>query len=167
MLSFPLPVSISHAVFWKTCTLLSIVCGSIITPNAAFWRSMQIFPFLWLAVLIFDVSGAGHRQVCVEALKEDTFSMSRWCSHICLSFHWTPMTPGLAVIRIFHKVSHVVPLLPSTNSCLCSSSAWVIGPSGSHKKQTSCWWRTVYWMILYHVSALGIMSMNQIHTGFP
>lgn len=86
------------------------------------------------------------------------------CLTSFLSFHWTPMAPGLAVIRIFHKVSHVVALLPPTNSCLCSSSAWVIGPSGSHKKkQTSCWWRTVYWMTLSHVSALGNMSMNQIH----
>lgn len=42
---------------------------------------MQIFPPLSLAVLIFDVRGAGHRQVCVEALKEGTFSMSLWRSH--------------------------------------------------------------------------------------
>lgn len=82
MLSFLLPVGISHAVFWKICALNSIVCGSIITPNAVFWRSMQIVPLLWLTVLIFDVCAAGHRQGCVEALKEGMFSMSQWCSHI-------------------------------------------------------------------------------------
>lgn len=37
---------------------------------------MQIFPPLSLAVLIFDVCGAGHRQASVEALKEGMFSMS-------------------------------------------------------------------------------------------
>lgn len=38
MLSFPFssPAGICNAVFWKTHTLNSIVCGSIITPNATF-----------------------------------------------------------------------------------------------------------------------------------
>lgn len=83
MLVFPFssPVGICHAVFRKAWTLNSIVCGSIITPTAAFWRSMQIFAPHSLSVLIFDVCGAGHRQASEEALKEGTFSMSLWRSH--------------------------------------------------------------------------------------
>lgn len=89
---------------------------------------------------------------------------------ICLSFHCRPMTPGLQWYKFSTGLSRSSASsfrLPSTSPCLYSSSAWVIGPSGSWKKQQlSCWRRTVYWTILHYVSALGNMSLHLSHCSF-
>lgn len=123
------------------------------------------------AVLTFKVCSVDHRKASVAALKKGMFWMSLWCFH---AWHLPLLSLNAndswaCTDTNFPSVSHVVlPLsfLPHTH-CLRSSSVWVICPSGSQKKkQVTCWWGAIYWMILYHISAGGNISLNHIHCSF-
>ena len=175
MLSFPFssPVGMRHDVFWKTRTLNSIFRGSIITPNIVFWRSMHFSSPLTCCSHFWCMHCWPQASLCGSLKRRHIFSEPVMLSCLTSSFPFIERQwlLGLQWYKFSTGVSCSCTCsfrLPSTNSHLHSRSAWVTGPAiGSwKKKQASSWQRTIYWMILYHVSAWGNMSLNHIHCSF-